>query len=117
MKGFLAGVLLTVICGGFFFHLESRYETLSACKAATDGLTRAVQSSITADLKRTLGPDVPDRVTDVMMPSLADPLIRKRVEQYLANDSWFDCAAKIVRLDLLGGAELVREVRSVTLRL
>ncbi|MBI1206408.1 MAG: hypothetical protein GC191_03860 [Azospirillum sp.] len=117
MRGFLAGVVAAAVIGGFFIHLNGRYQTLDACRALQAGLTAAVVASVRADAHRVLDQDLPDRVTDLVLQPLAEPLIAKRVALYLADFGWFGCAAKLLRLDFLGAGPLVEEVRSVTLRL
>lgn len=116
MKGFLAGVLLTGLIGGFLMHLSSRYDTLGACTAAEKGLSGAVLASLRGDVREALGPDVPRGLGDAMFAPLAEPLIRERVRAYLGERSWFGCGWLVVRLDFLGADALVSELRSLTLR-
>ena len=116
MKGFLVGVLLTAVIGGFLMHLSSRYDTLNACTAAERGLTGGVMASLRADVSRQIGDDLPKGLGDMVMQPLAEPLVRERVRGYLGDRSWFGCGWLVIRLDFLDAGSLIAELRSLTLR-
>jgi hypothetical protein len=116
MRGFVLGVLVTALVGGFFTHLWSRYETLDACLALDRGLTKAVEASLRADVGKDLGQQLPDRLTDLVFQPLTKPLVQERVKAWVADRSWFGCAWTVVRLDFGNAGDLVTELRSLTLR-
>jgi hypothetical protein len=102
MKGFLLGVLLTLIVGGVFYYLQVTYRTLDACVAIETTLTEGVKASLEHDLsQRTNSPAASKMVTAVLEP-VADPLIANEVRQETKGRNWFQCAVELVKLDVLG---------------
>ncbi len=116
MKGFILGVVVTALIGGFLMHLWSRYDTLDACAGLERGLTEAVMASLQSDVRQGLGPQVPDRLADLVFQPLTEPLVRERVKAWVTGRWWFGCAATVVRLDFGDSAGLIAELRSLTLR-
>ncbi len=115
MRGFVLGVIVTAVVGGFLMHLWSRYQTLNACLAVDRGLTAAVTASLRTDVQKNLGPQLPDRLTDMVFQPLTEPLVHERVKAWVADHSWFGCAWTVMRLDFGDAGDLVAEMRSLTL--
>ena len=116
MNGFILGVVFTVVIGGFFTHINSRYQTLNACAALESGLTTGVIAALRGDVKREVGQDLPGKLADAMLQPLGEPVIRQKVRSQLEGRGFFGCAWDVVRLDLLGDASLIEQARSITLR-
>ena len=117
MRGFLFGCVVTATVGGLFYHLVAGYGTVSACAALQTSLTSAVIESLNQDLERELGRDGAGRASSLLLQPLAEPFVQGRVISYLADSFWFDCAYRLIRLDLGGGGDMVAAVRSLTVKL
>lgn len=102
MKGFLLGVLCTVIVGGFFFHIQNNYDTLDPCTAVETDLTAAVNAAIQSEVQKKTGSNVVGQVANALLKPMADPVIVQEVKKQTADQNWFECAFEVVKLDFLG---------------
>ena len=102
MKAFLFGVFLTLVVGGFFFHIQRRYDTVDPCTAVERDLIAAVHTAIQADVQTKTGSNVVGQVTDALLKPVTDPVIAAEVKKQTGDQNWFQCAFEIVELDFLG---------------
>lgn len=102
MKGFLLGVLCTLIVGGFFFHIQSNYGTMDPCTAVKKDLTSAVNAAIKTEMQKKTGSNIVGQVANALLKPVADPVIAKAIEKQTPDQNWFQCAFEIVKLDFLG---------------
>jgi len=112
VKGFLLGVLCTLIVGGFFFHIQSHYNTMDPCTAVERGLTAAVNAAIQAEVQKKTGSNVVGQVANALLKPIADPVIAEEIRKQTAEQNWFQCALEIGKLDFLGQkSERVAEIK------
>lgn len=102
MKGFVLGVLCTVLVGGFFFHIQSRYDTVNPCTAVERGLAAAVNASIEDEVRAKTGSDVVGQVAKAVLKPVADPVIAAEIKKQTEDRNWFECGYDIIKLDFLG---------------
>jgi hypothetical protein len=102
MKGFLLGVLLTLIVGGVFYYLQVTYRTLDTCVAIETTLTEGVKASLEQELSQRTSSSVAGKMVTAVLEPVADPLIANEVRQETKNRNWFQCAVELVKLDVLG---------------
>jgi hypothetical protein len=102
MKGFLLGVLLTLIVGGVFYYLQVTYRTLDTCVAIETTLTEGVKASLEQELSQRTSSSVAGKMVTAVLEPIADPLIANEVHQETKNRNWFQCAVELVKLDVLG---------------
>lgn len=102
MKGFLLGVLCTLVVGGFFLHIQSRYDTFDPCTAVERDLTAAVNAAIQSEVQTKTGSNVVGQVAKAFIKPVADPIIAAEIKKQTENQNWFQCAYEILKLDFLG---------------
>jgi hypothetical protein len=102
MKGFVLGVLLTLVVGGFFYYLQVNYHTLRTCVAVEKTLTEGVKASFQQDLSEHTQSPMASKMVAVVLEPIADPFIAAEVRQETQNRNWFQCAVDVVQLDFLG---------------
>lgn len=102
MKGFLLGVLLTLIVGGVFYYLQVTYRTLDTCVAIETTLAEGVKASLEQELSQRTSSSVAGKMVTAVLEPIADPLIANEVRQETKNRDWFQCAVELVKLDVLG---------------
>jgi hypothetical protein len=102
MKGFLLGVLLTLIVGGVFYYLQVTYRTLDTCVAVETTLTEGVKASLEQELSQRTSSSVAGKMVTAVLDPIADPLIANEVRQETKDRNWFQCAVELVKLDVLG---------------
>lgn len=112
MKGFLLGVLFTLVVGGFFFYLQSYYQTVNPCRAVERDLAAAVRASIQEDIQAKTGNNVVGQVAKALIKPVTDPAIAAEIRKQTENQNWFECTVEIVKLDFLGQkAARVNEIK------
>lgn len=112
MKGFLLGVLLTLLVGGVFYYLQVNYRTLQTCVAVEKTLTEGVKASFTQDLSEHTSSTMASKMVTVVLEPIADPLIAAEVRQETLNRHWLQCAVDLVQLDFLGArAERIAAIK------
>ncbi len=104
MKGFLLGVLTTLIVGGVFYYLQTHYQTLNTCVAVEKTLTSSVIADLQADIESKTGSVVGQIAKKALQP-VADPMIADKVRKDTQDKNWFQCAMDLIKIDFLGGRE------------
>jgi len=101
-KGFLLGVLCALVVGGFFFHIQSRYDTMDPCTAVERDLTTAVNTAIQAEVQTRTGSNVVGQVANALIKPVADPVVAAEIKKQTEDQNWFQCSYEVVKLDFLG---------------
>ena len=107
MKGFIFGIFVTALIGGYFTHVSSRYHTLDICTALERGLTEAVTESLIDDR-------LPATAIDMVIRPVTEPLVNLRIRSYISDRSLFGCVGALMRLEI-APENMVAEMRSFTL--
>ena len=102
VKGFLLGVILTLVVGGFFFHTQSRYDTMDPCTAVNTSLTLAINADLEKVLQKKTGSDVVGQLANALLKPVADPVIAQEVKKETGETNWFQCVIELVKIDFLG---------------
>jgi hypothetical protein len=102
VKGFLLGVFLTLVIGGFFFYIQRRYDTVDPCTAVESDLVAAVHASIQADVQAKTGSNVVGEVTAAVLKPVTNPVIAAEIKKQTGEENWFQCAFEVLELDFLG---------------
>jgi len=117
MKGFLLGVLLTLMVGGVCYYLQVNYHTLHTCVAVEKTLTEGIKASLQQDLSERTSSTMASKMVAVVLEPIAEPFIAAEVRQETQNRNWFQCAVDLVQLDFLGArAECIAAIKQRLLK-
>lgn len=105
MRGFLLGVVATVIVGGCWYVMQTNYGTLDTCTAVQKTLADGVVASIQRDIQQQTGSGIVGKMANILLQPVADPLIANEVRQETKGRNWLQCALDLIQLDVLGGRE------------
>jgi hypothetical protein len=102
VKGFILGVICTVVVGGSLFYLQAHYATLDTCQALNRSLQESVADSIRTDLQGKTDIDILGKMASALLQPVAEPLIAAQVQRETADNNWLDCGVELVRIDFFG---------------
>lgn len=97
--------LLVLAPAALLGYMGLQYRTLDSCAAAGESLTRATMVALSRDIRAEAHGAVAGSLASTLIRPLAEPVVRSMIENDLRYKSWIDCAATLVRLDLLGGRD------------
>ena len=103
MKGFLLGIVLTLVVAGSGYYLQVNYGTLQTCVAVENTLGESVMAALQADLEHQTGSGLVGKIARGVLQPVAEPIITQEVKQDTEDRNWFQCALDLIDIDVLGG--------------
>jgi hypothetical protein len=102
VKGFILGVICTLIFGAPLFALQTHHGTLDPCRALDNTLQRHVASSIQTDVREKTDGGILGQMANTLLQPVAKPLIAEQTRKETADKNWFECGIELARIDFLG---------------
>lgn len=89
VKGFLLGILVTLVVVGVGYFLQVNYSTFNTCLAVETTLSESVISALQVDVQHRTGSDVAGKIVRGLLQSAAEPIVRNEVQKDIQDRNWF----------------------------